>query len=73
MDKRHFVTSLRDKTRELLDNRSRKITLDDVAREAKLPRPWLKAFAEGRIDDPGVCRIQTLYEHLTGKPHKLEE
>lgn len=62
-----LVTSWRDQTRTALQNRPRNITLEQVATESGLPLAWLRAFARNVSDEPGVCRVQTLYEYLTKK------
>lgn len=38
--------------------------------ETGIPYFWIRKIANGEIKNPGVNRIQYLYEHLTGK--KLE-
>ena len=59
---------LRAKVLELLDNRPRTVTLKDIAEGSGLPEAWLKTFAAGKIADPSVNRVETLYTYLTGKP-----
>lgn len=59
---------LRAKVLELLGNRPRNMTYKDIADATDLPEPWLKTFAAGRIADPSVNRVETLYNFLTGKP-----
>lgn len=36
-----------------------------------VPYHWLRKFAAGRIPNPGVNRVQKLFEKLSGKTVKL--
>jgi hypothetical protein len=38
-----------------------------IATDLKVPYHWLKSFMAGAIPDPGVNRIQYIYEQLTGR------
>lgn len=58
-------TKLRDKTLFLLQNRSVKICLTDIANATGLELGWLSSFNSGGVDHPSVNRIETLYEYLT--------
>lgn len=58
-------SSLRDRTLDLLQNRSVKITLRKIAEDTGLPEGWLSAFHTNSIDEPSVNKVQTLYEYLT--------
>lgn len=60
-------TQLRDVTVEALKNRPASLKLRDIAEATAIPEGWLRMLAQGRIDDPGVNRVQTVYEHLTNK------
>ena len=46
--------------------RTRKVV--QVAADTQLPLYWLTALRQGRISDPGVNRMQHLYEHLFRRP-----
>jgi len=59
---------LRGKVLDLLSKRPRSMTYRDIAEATELPEPWLKTFAAGKISDPSVNRIETLYNYLTGTP-----
>lgn len=59
---------LRDKVLDLLANRPREQTLKGIAEATGLPEAWLKVFAQGRIQDPSVNRVETLYNYLSEKP-----
>lgn len=50
--------------------RERNETLPHITEKTGIPFYWLRKFAGGEIDDPGVNRIQKLYEYLAGR--KLE-
>ena len=57
--------SLLDTTLQLLKSRPRSVTYDQIAAGTGLGKPWLEALAAGRIPDPGVRKIETLYAFLT--------
>lgn len=63
--------NLCEKTKQLLNNRPRKLILMNISFETGLKVPWLKKFANGEIDDPSVNRIQILYEFLTNSTLKF--
>lgn len=56
--------SLMTKTLDLLKERSQ--TLPVIAVETGINFYWLRKFIGGEIRDPGVNRIQALYEYLSG-------
>lgn len=62
-----MLTTLRDKTQYLLNNRPRTVSLDDIAVATGLEKHWIKSFGLARSEDPGVCKVETLYTYLTGK------
>lgn len=55
--------SLLLRTRQLLRDDPR--SLHDVAVQSQTPFYWLRKFHTGEIKDPGVNRVQRLYEFLT--------
>ena len=42
-----------------------------IALDAKVPKPWLDFLIKGKITNPGVDRIEKLYEYLSGKKLKI--
>lgn len=62
-----LATSWRDKTRAALLQRPRGLTLAQIAIESGLPLYWLQALARNVSDDPGVCKIETLFNYLSAK------
>lgn len=46
--------------------RSDKRSLIEIHKATELPYHWLRQMREGRTPDPGVNRVQALYEYLTG-------
>jgi predicted GIY-YIG superfamily endonuclease len=60
-------TTFRDTTLLLLHNRCNKTTFDEISKVTGLPLPWIKTFSVGKCPDPGVNRVQALYEYLSGK------
>ena len=63
-------TSLRDKTLDLIQNRSVKLTFLVMSAETGIGERWMRMFSKDQIPNPGVNTIQTLYEYLSKK--KLE-
>jgi transcriptional regulator with XRE-family HTH domain len=59
--------TLRSRTRDLLINRPRRLTLSDVAEGTGLTQPFLEDLLYKDIKNPSVDRIQILYEFLSGK------
>lgn len=62
---------LRDKTLQLLRDRSATITLADVAEGSKLSLAWIKSFHLGKLKHPSVVHIETLYDYLSDKKLKV--
>ena len=58
-------------TRELLINRPRTLTYEDLARKAEVTVFWLDRFANGRSNDFPCGKVERLYELLSGKSLKL--
>jgi hypothetical protein len=58
--------SLRVRALRLLDE----TTLEDkeICRRFGFSQTWLKMFKSGQIRSPGVDRVQTIYEDLSGSP-----
>ncbi len=50
-------------TRALLEQRGR-ITLAHIARQTGVGPEWLKKYAQGHIDDPGVNKVQKVHDYL---------
>lgn len=60
----HLASSLFDETLKLCKEHPSQVKL---AEEAGVPYFWLRKFTKGEIPDPGVNRVQRLYETLTGQ------
>ena len=67
MNRTQLLTSWRDEARNLLENRHRKVTYQKISDDTGLPVSWLKHFAMGILEDPGVNRIETLTEYLNAR------
>jgi transcriptional regulator with XRE-family HTH domain len=62
-------SKLQVKTLDLIRNRPRKITLQDIAREAGVTVSWLKQLLKNDgIEHPSVRRIEAIYSYLSSKP-----
>lgn len=61
--------TLLEKTLQLLNKED--VDLFDAKAVTGLGYHWLVSLKRGSIKDPGVDKIQTLYEYLSGKKIKL--
>lgn len=59
-----FATKWRDDTHIALLNRPRTLTLDRIAMDTGLSRDWLAHFSAGKSKDPGICKVETLFNYL---------
>ena len=66
-----FVSKLCAKTIELLKNRPRPQTYAIIGEKININPSWIDALAQGRIKEPGVQKIERLYEYLKGEPLKV--
>lgn len=64
-------SKLLDKTLDLVRNRPRDMSYDDLAAASKVNPHWLKKLASGKIEHPSVCHVEAVYVALTGKPLEL--
>lgn len=62
-----IITSLRDETIKLLQNRPVWLTFKLISEETTIPEGWLKMFSQNRISDPSVNRVETLKNYLSAK------
>lgn len=53
-----------DRTLQLVRERPRTLTYEQIANDTGLKVSWLEALASGRIPDPGVRKVETLYAYL---------
>jgi transcriptional regulator with XRE-family HTH domain len=53
-----------EETLKLLENRPRKLTYAQIERDIGVNESWLRQLASGKIDDPGVKKIQKLNIYL---------
>jgi hypothetical protein len=67
----YYRMTLYNKTLELIQNRSVKLKLVQIAKDTGLSESWLQAFSYGDIPDPSVNKIQKLYEYLTKNPLQI--
>lgn len=58
-------TTLYERTLYHLRNRNIQLTLKEIAYVTHTNRNWLDKLSQGKIKNPSVNRIQTLYEYLT--------
>lgn len=60
--------SLCEKTRQMLAERPRTLTLEELAARLDVSVNWLSMFSRGAILNPGVNTIQRLYDLLAERP-----
>lgn len=65
------ITTFRDKTLDLLQNRSVKLPFKKISEDTGIGKRWLEMFAKNEIPNPSVNTIQTLYEYLSKKQLKF--
>lgn len=67
-----------ERTKQLLKERPKNITLALIAEETGLTKDWLdmllyrKPKEDGRELDPGIKRLEILYNYLADKPFSFE-
>lgn len=59
------ATGWRDTTRQLLNERPRSLDYDRIAADTGLTVAWLRSFARGTSDNPGVVYVETLFVYLS--------
>lgn len=64
-------SSLCTHTLLMLQNRSVKLTYRKIAEDTKIAEGWLSMFGQGKILNPGIRQVQTLYEYLSKKQLKF--
>lgn len=60
-----LTESLVDRTKKLLKSRGRSLTLHEIAEALELSEHWLRSFASGRANNPGIQRLEKLHNYLT--------
>lgn len=60
---------LLDETRRLLNKAPRHLSIKQIATEACLPYAWVTKFSTDKTWDPGVRKVQALYDYLNVVPH----
>jgi len=64
------MSSLYEETVRLLNSRT---DIAAIAAATNLQYDWVIKLKRGDIKDPSVNKIQTIYEHLSGKPLMRKE
>lgn len=59
------MKSLLEETRRLLDEALTKTTMRAIADKAELSRTWVHEFHRRKTPDPGIIKVQKLYNTLT--------
>lgn len=60
------MSALKAKVFILLKNRSRMLTIDDIAKQTNINKYWLSSFSRGKIKEPSVSCLEILYDFFTG-------
>lgn len=61
------TTCLLAHTVQLLRERPRSVTLAMISQATGLKQSWLNMMITGYFEDPGVKKVQALYEYLSQK------
>ena len=57
-----------ERTKQFLKERPKNITLSLISEETGLTTDWLESLLYKKNFDPGVIRIETLYNYLATEP-----
>lgn len=57
---------LLQRTIELYQNAPRSLKAKTIAERTGLSEAWISRFGRGKIANPGVVQVQTLYDFLSG-------
>lgn len=60
--------SMKERTRDMLQNRSVKHTYDAIAAASGANVDWMKRFARGATQIDDADNVQRVYEFFTGQP-----
>lgn len=63
---------LLDRTLHLVRSRPATVTYAAIADAADVSKAWIEALIAGRIPDPGVCKIEAVYNFLARCPLEIE-
>ena len=63
-------STLLKRTRTLLRHTTQ--THADISEATGIPIAWINQFSVSRSQNPGVARVQRLYEYLSGKRLELK-
>lgn len=61
------ATGWRDQTRQLLNDRPQWLKYDQISTDTGLTVAWLRDFASGKTENPGVVYVETLFIYLSNK------
>lgn len=64
MKKLVFESELLKETRALMKSRSHTTTISRISEDTTLDKNWLYSFENGKCEDPGVARVETLNNYL---------
>lgn len=56
-----------DRTRHLIAQRPRTVTLDMLSEACGVDADFIQRFSQGKIKNPSIHKTVTLYEHLSGR------
>lgn len=57
--------SLYERTLHLVRNAPRSLSYTDMSKGSGLSIGWISRFADGKFDDPGVKKVQSLHDFLS--------
>lgn len=59
-----LTESLLDRTKKLLAERGSELPLRKISSDTDISEHWLRSFACGRADNPGIKRLEKLHSYL---------
>lgn len=62
---------LRDTAMQLLTNRPVSLKIKAIAKDLNISESWLRTFASGNIENPGVVTIEALIAYLQNYQAKV--
>ena len=68
MSKKTEEPQLLERTRELMRDRATHVTVDLISKRTGLSVGWLNKFSAEVAEDPGVNKVETLFNYFSDEP-----
>lgn len=70
-EKSAVKVGLKEYVRQLVKDRPRGLTIEELAAKANVSTTWLSSFIAGKTPNPGVNQIETLFNLLSDEELKF--